>query len=143
VLLLMGVGAVHAAVAFGNDRRPAMPLPATADERDRQALAMARGRIERRQQAREIAGKNPVLARELRIGRPVLAREYDDGGLVDVNHIPGEILQSQLGLSAGETAAVIAARAKLGRFSSAAEVSTYAPLRPDRLDGVSDLMIFG
>jgi hypothetical protein len=42
-----------------------------------------------------------------------------------------------------ETAAVIAARAKLGRFSSAAEVSTYAPLPPDRLDGVSDLMIFG
>jgi hypothetical protein len=25
----------------------------------------------------------------------------------------------------------------------AAEVSTYAPLPPDRLDGVSDLMIFG
>jgi hypothetical protein len=42
-----------------------------------------------------------------------------------------------------ERAAVIAARAKLGRLSSAAEVSTYVPLPPDRLDGVSDLMIFG
>ena len=130
VLVLMGGAAVHAAVAFGRDRR------------DRQALAMARGRMERRREAREIAQKNPVLARELRIGRPDLARDYDDGGLVDMNQVPAQILHSQLGLSAAEAAAVVAARARLGSFSSANEVTTYASLAPDRLDALSDWMIF-
>src|SRR6266700_4115871 len=59
-------------------------------------LAFARSR--RRSQARQIARANRVLARELRIGRPDLPREYDDGGLVDVNHVPGDILTSCLGL---------------------------------------------
>jgi hypothetical protein len=99
--------------------------------------------MERRREAREIARKDPALGRELRIGRPDLAREYDDGGLVDVNHVPGEILQSQLGLSAGETSAVLDARAKLGSFTSPDEVTAYAPLPPDRLDAVRDWMIFG
>jgi hypothetical protein len=50
--------------------------------------------------------------------------------------------QSQLGLSADEAAVVIAARTKLGSFSSAEEMSTYAQLPPDRLDDVRDWMIF-
>jgi hypothetical protein len=70
------------------------------------------------------------------------SRDYDDGGLVDVNQVPGGILQSQLGLSADEPAAVLAARAKLGSFSSADEVSTYAQLSPDRLDAIRYWMIF-
>jgi hypothetical protein len=49
-------------------------------------------------------------ARELRIGRPDLPREYDHGGLVDVDHVPGEILTSRLGLAPGETAAIVVAR---------------------------------
>jgi len=143
VILLMGGGAVHTYAAFG--KRPARAVasrPDTSEQLNREALATARGRMERRREAREIAGKDPVLCRELRIGRPDLAREYDDGGLVDVNQVPGEILQSQLGLSADETAAVLAARAKLGSFTSADEVSAYAQLPPDRLDAVRDWMIF-
>jgi hypothetical protein len=143
VILLMGVGAVHSYAAFGRQRAgAATSRPATSEQLNREALATARGRMERRHEAREIASKNPVLCRELRIGRPDLAREYDDGGLVDVNQVPGEILQSKLGLSADETAAVLAARAKLGSFTSAEEVSTYAELPPDRLDDIRDWMIF-
>jgi hypothetical protein len=143
IILLMGGGAAHSFVAFGNDpARAASSGTATSEQLNREALATARGRMERRREAREIASQNPVLCRELRIGRPDLPREYDDGGLVDVNQVPGEILQSQLGLSADETAAVLAARAKLGSFSSADEVSTYAQLPPDRLDAIRDWMIF-
>lgn len=143
VILLMGAGAVHSYAAFGKQRpRASASRDATSEQLNREALATARGRMERRREAREIARKNPVLCRELRIGRPDLAREYDDGGLVDVNQVPGEILQSQLGLSAGETAAVLAARTKLGSFTSADEVSTYAQLAPDRLDAIRDWMIF-
>ena len=143
VILLIGGGAVHSFVAFGSDPAPAaVSGAARPEELNREALATARGRMERRREAREIASKNPILCRELRIGRPDMAREYDDGGLVDVNQVPGEILQSQLGLSPDETAAVLAARAKLGRFSSADEVSAYAQLEPDRLDAIRDWMIF-
>jgi hypothetical protein len=143
VILLMGAGAVHSYAAFGKQQdRASASWAATSEQLNREALATARGRMERRREAREIAGKNRVLCRELRIGRPDLAREYDDGGLVDVNQVPGEILQSQLGLSADESAAVLAARTKLGSFTSADEVSTYAQLPPARLDAVRDWMIF-
>ena len=143
VILLMGGGAVHSYLAFGGDpARAAVSGPATAERLNREALATARSRMERRREAREIASKNPVLCRELRIGRPDLAREYDDGGLVDVNQVPGEFLQSGLGLSADEAAAVMAVRDKIGRFTSADEVTTYAQLPPDRLDDVRDWMIF-
>jgi DNA uptake protein ComE-like DNA-binding protein len=143
IILLMGGGAVHSFVTFRHDpARAAVSGPATSEQLNREALASARSRMERRREAREIAGQNPVLCRELRIGRPDLAREYDDGGLVDVNQVPGEILQSQLGLSADEAAAVLAARTKLGSFTSVDEVSTYAQLAPDRLDAISDWMIF-
>lgn len=143
VILLMGTGSVHTYLAFGNaPARAADPRPGTPEQLNREALATARGRMERRQEAREIARKNPVLSRELRIGRPDLPREYDDGGLVDVNQVPGEILQAQLGLSQAEAATVLAARAKLGSFSSADEVSTYAQLAPDRLDAIRDWIIF-
>lgn len=93
--------------------------------------------------ARKLAQDNPILARDLKIGRPDLPRSYDDGGLVDVNDVPGPALVGCLGLSQAEAEAVIAARGQLGRFSSCAEISAYASLRPDRLDDISDLIIFG
>jgi DNA uptake protein ComE-like DNA-binding protein len=143
VILLAGGGALHAFIAFGSEApAPAIARPETADQLNREALATARGRMERRKEAREIAGRDPVLTRELRIGRPDLPRNYDDGGLVDVNQVPGGILQSGLGLSPAEAAAVVAARDKIGRFSSPDEVTTYAELPPDRLDDIRDWMIF-
>jgi len=102
----------------------------------------ARARMRRRSQARQIAQANRVLARELRIGRPDLPREHDDGGLVDVNHVPGDVLTSCLGLTPQETAAVVAARDQLGGFTSPEELSAYAELPPDRVDALRDWMLF-
>ena len=98
--------------------------------------------MQRRHRARELVQASQVLARELRIGRPDLPRDYDDGGLVDVNHVPGDLLASSLGLTPQEAAAVIAARDQLGRFTSAEELSAYAQLRPDRVDSLRDWMLF-
>lgn len=58
-IALMGAGAVHAFIEF-------RPVPGkggslTSD----QALAAARARMHSRQHARELAGSNPVLARDL------------------------------------------------------------------------------
>jgi hypothetical protein len=71
-----------------------------------------------------------------------LPREYDDGGLVDVNHVPVGVFSSALGLTAIEARDVLAARDKLGRFVSAEELCEYTQLSPDRVDELRDLMIF-
>ena len=95
-ILVMGVGAVHAFVAF----RP-MPEVAGGASASELALTTARARMRRRQQARQLAQDSPVLARELAIGRPDVPHDYDDGGLVDVNHVPEDVLASSLGLTPG------------------------------------------
>lgn len=107
-----------------------------------QAVVAGKARMQRRKEARELAQKDPVLARDLRIGRPDLARDYDDGGLVDVNRVPAATMVSALELTEDEAAAVDAARAKLGKFTSAEELSAYAQLAPARVDEISDLLWF-
>jgi DNA uptake protein ComE-like DNA-binding protein len=144
-ILLMGLGAVHALVAFrpGAGALAAGPVDALSVPSNQDALAAARQRMHRREEARKLARTNPELARELRIGRPDLQREYDDGGLVDVNHVPAGAMASALGLTPQEAAAVAAARTQIGRFSSPEELSVYAQLPPDRMDTVGDLIWFG
>ena len=135
-MVVMVVGGVHAFVAFRPTRE------ANGSLTSEQALTAARARMHRRQQARELAGHNPVLARDLRIGRPDVPHDYDDGGLVDVNQVPGQVLASCLGLTPAESAAVVAARDQLGRFSSPEELSVYAQLSPDQVDALRDWMMF-
>ena len=55
----------------------------------------------------------------LAIGRPDLSRQYDDGGLVDVNHVPEAFLISHLELSPEQASTVVRARDHLGGFQSA------------------------
>jgi len=69
--------------------------------------------------------------------------DYDDGGLVDVNHVPGDVLVSSLLLAAEESAAVVAVRDRLGRFSGPKELTAYTELTPERVEALRDLMIFG
>ncbi len=145
IVVLAGCAAVHTAILFRPSRSLsplAASVPLSPRQRNRQAVAQAQSRIERRKDARHLVKTNPDLARDLRIGRPDLPRDYDDGGLVDVNHVPGAVLAGQLGLSAAEVADVLAARAKLGRFTSADELCAYTALTPDRVDELRDLMIF-
>jgi len=78
---------------------------------------------------RRVVQANPALARELRIGRPDLPRQYDDGGLVDVNRVPGYVLAASLGLTQQEVANLIAARDKLGNFGGADERATTRSCR--------------
>jgi hypothetical protein len=140
-LVLMGVAAVHTFVAFrpGSDLAGELGSAAAPNEL---AVDSARARVQRRSQARELAMANHVLARELGIGRPDVPHDYDDGGLVDVNHLPGGVLASCLGLTPQETAAVVAARDQLGGFTSPEELSVYAQLSPDRVDVLRDWMLF-
>ena len=144
IIALAGCAAVHAAVLF----RPSRGIPQLSRaelsmrQRNQAAVAAAKNKLERRKEARHRVATNPALARDLKIGRPDLPREYDDGGLVDVNHVPVGVFSSGLGLTPIEARDVLAARDKLGRFVSAEELCEYTQLSPDRVDELRDLMIF-
>lgn len=144
IIALMGFASVHAFISF----RPATDEYTDAARlssapANRQALASAQARMRRRKETRELAQANPILARELRIGRPDVPRQYDDGGLVDVNHVPVGILTSVLELTPQEATGVVEARTQVGRFTGPEELSAYAQLAPDRVDALRDLLWFG
>ncbi len=145
IIALAGCAAVHACVLFRPSRgvAPLGPsVPLTSRQRNKEAIARVQAEMERRKDARHLVATQPELARDLRIGRPDLARDYDDGGLVDVNHVPADVLASRLGLASAEVRDVLAARDKLGKFTSADELCAYTALAPDRVDELRDLMIF-
>jgi hypothetical protein len=147
VIALAGCAAIHAAIVFRPAGVLAAPVAASVAppgprQHNKDAIAEAKDRIERRKDARRLAETDPALARDLHIGRPDVPRDYDDGGLVDVNHVPGAVLAADLGLTPDEVTDVIAARDKLGKFTSADELCAYTDLSPDRVDELRDLMIF-
>jgi DNA uptake protein ComE-like DNA-binding protein len=156
IVALAGCAAVHTAVLFRPGREQAavpagaptgaaagaLAEPASLEQANREAVARAKSRLERRKEARRMVAAQPDLARDLKIGRPDLPRDYDDGGLVDVNHVPSAVLSAQLGLTPAEATDVLTARERLGRFTSADELCAYTQLSPDRVDELRELMIF-
>ncbi|MQW76727.1 hypothetical protein GHK92_12645 [Nocardioides sp. dk4132] len=117
-LLINLVLAVTVAVLVRNTQ-PRAALPGVAEELARRQL---------REEYRELARRDPSLARTLRVGRPDLPRDLDDGGLLDLNAIPTDHLGPLAGLSAAEVASVADARQQLGRFTSLTELVLYADL---------------
>jgi hypothetical protein len=95
-----------------------------------------------RQKARELAAGDPGLARELRIGRPDLPRDYNDGGLIDVNHVPTEVLTQLPGITPELAARITRVRDEAGGFMSAEELSTLAGLPPSLTGDVADYAVF-
>lgn len=91
------------------EKRPRTP-PGPGDPAVAQALAAR----ERRREARELAAKDPLLAKDLLIGRPDLRRRYDDGGLVDLNAATAETLAAAFGLDPAQARSVVEARAAFG-----------------------------
>ena len=141
MIVLAGGAATHACILFRPGR--AQSSLEAARRGNQEAVQGARRRIERRNDARRVVATNPALARELRIGRPDLPRAYDDGGLVDVNRVPGYVLAAALALTPQEVTNLTAARDKLGRFATADELRDHADLPPGRIDELRDLIMFG
>jgi DNA uptake protein ComE-like DNA-binding protein len=95
-----------------------------------------------RDKARELAAADPGLAKELRIGRPDLPRQYNDGGLVDVNHAPAEALTLLPGITPELAEKIERVRAEAGGFMSAEELSAVAGLPPSLTGDVADYAVF-
>ena len=92
------------------------PVGAQPPTGNQAAMASVEEARRKRDEARRLALRDPMMARELGIGRPGLKRGYDDGGLVDLNSASAEQLRALCGLPGDVAEAVVAARSTLGRF---------------------------
>ena len=102
----------------------------------------ARHRRELRRQALMIATDDPGLARELGIGRPDMRRNIDDGGLVDVNSVPAEVLMGLAGITAEMAERVVQVREIRGPYASVEELSVFAELPPGLADRLAEYFLF-
>jgi hypothetical protein len=132
-LVLVAVGTPHAFLLRGRVFAPPPTQP---------ALAAALAARQRREEARAIAARDAALARELCIGRPDLPRQFDDGGLVDVNHVPAQLLVDRLALLPAQAGQVVEARDRLGGFAGPEELIAYTDLSPEAVDGLRERLVF-
>lgn len=72
--------------------------------------------------------RKPAVALNIGVGRPDPGRTFQNGGLVDLNHIPREHLGGCLPVSPVEARRLADARDSLGRFESLDEAAVYAEL---------------
>ncbi|WP_192809850.1 BTAD domain-containing putative transcriptional regulator [Actinomadura rudentiformis] len=72
----------------------------------------------RREQARALVRDHPEIARRLRVGRPDVSRTFDDGGLVDVNDAPRDVLAGLPGVGPHHAMLIVAVREGKGPFAS-------------------------
>lgn len=106
------------------------------------AIDEALGRRQRRVEARRILERDPALARELRIGRPDLPRKFDDGGLVDVNHVPATILATLPGFTPELADRVVRVRDEHHGFNFVEELEAYANLPEALADELAERLLF-
>jgi hypothetical protein len=109
--------------------RPCRQLPALAASK-------------RREEARAIATRDVALARELRIGRPDLPRQFDDGGLVDVNHVPARVLVDWLGLSPVQARQVVETRERRSGFAGPEDLIAGSGLPAATVDALRERLLF-
>jgi hypothetical protein len=83
-----------------------------------------------REQARRTAEADPILAKRLGIGRPDLPRQFDDGGLVDLNHAPLHVLMSLPGVTERSARQIQDGVERSGPFASLGEVMLVIEISP-------------
>jgi hypothetical protein len=107
------------------------------------AVQVAQQRLARRDEARALLTSNPALAAELRIGRPDLRRHYDDGGLVDINHVPAELIAWELGIPPLVAEEIVVQRTRVGGLYSADDLVVYCEtVTPQQVAVVRDRLLF-
>jgi hypothetical protein len=116
----------------------AAPRPPATDPVVAEALA----RRARRLEARRILERDPGLARELLIGRPDLPRRFDDGGLVDVNHVPVAVIAALPGLTPELAEQIVQARDQHSGFAFFEELAAYADLPDGLAEELSERLVF-
>lgn len=139
-LLVNVICAAQAAVVIGSPstRQPPYPQPYPQPMQYQPALSPE---AVLRSEARQIAATQPTLARSLRIGRPDLPRQFDDGGLIDVNDAPVDLLDTLPGVTGKQAAAIAVSRSQQGRFRLVDEVWTRGLLPPHLAPQLADRLV--
>jgi hypothetical protein len=138
-ILTWTISTVHALVV-----RPRVYPPVDPREQmNQQVVEMAQHRRALREAAREILTNDPGLARELRIGRPdLLPRAFDDGGLIDVNHVPPEVLSRLPGMTYEIVDRIMRIRAEQHGFVSAEDLAVHADLPLSIVGDIAEYAVF-
>ncbi|WP_395111377.1 helix-hairpin-helix domain-containing protein [Actinomadura sp. SCN-SB] len=138
MFLLAVVGCGHAFLI----RRKVFDPDGLSGVDNEKAIEQVRRHRALRQKARDLAAEDPKLARELGIGRPDLPRRYNDGGLVDVNHAPAEVLTLLPGVTPELAVKIERVRSETGGFMSAEELAALAGLPPTLTSELADYAVF-
>ncbi|MCM0678981.1 transcriptional regulator, partial [Micromonospora phytophila] len=96
----------------------------------------------RREHARYLLYHYPAARNELRIGRPDLPRTFDDGGLVDVNAVPEQVLAGLPGLTVDQCRQIAVDRWLRGPYASMEELAGRCLLPPTATDRLRELLFF-
>jgi DNA uptake protein ComE-like DNA-binding protein len=104
-------------------------------------LDRARDRLAQREKALELARENPRLALEAGVGRPDLPGAYD-GGLVDLNHAPVEVISCLPGFDAELAGRVVVAREQVGGFASLEDLGIVLDLPGDQVEDLRPHVVF-
>ena len=97
---------------------------------------------ELRRQARAMAEADPMLAKRLGIGRPDLPRQFDDGGLIDLNHAPLHVLTSLPGVTEAGARQILDRVERLGPFESLGEVLLAIEISPTFEHHLHEYVVF-
>ena len=107
------------------------------------AIARVLAMRARREESRRLHAQDPAMGRELGIGRPDLGRGYDDGGLVDVNSAPAEVIARICGIGQVHADAIVAGRsARGGSYFNLGELLVEVPLPQNVQDQLRERAIF-
>lgn len=95
-----------------------------------------------REQARRTAAADPMLAKRLGIGRPDLPRQYDDGGLVDLNHAPPWVLLTLPGVTERSARQIRDRVERSGPFGNLGEVMVVVEISPTFEHHLNEYCVF-
>jgi DNA uptake protein ComE-like DNA-binding protein len=146
VLILLTVVLVATLLLIGLRREVYNPsVVALPPDGNQGAMASVEEARRKRNEARKLAVKDPMMARELAIGRPGSTQRFDDGGLLELNYATVEELSAVCGLPGNLAEEVVASRAALGRFMHVEDAivygqigEEYAPMIRDRAIVIAD-----
>ena len=128
--------------AYSQARFAEAPYPITPQPVD-PVMAQALHARARREEARRLVVDDPALARELGIGRPELRRGYDDGGLVDINTAPAEVIAGVCQIDRSVADSIVAGRAaRGGGYFNVGELLVDVGLPPHLQDQVRERAVF-